>query len=134
MRPRADGLQLSLQQNQMSADGAESTGRECARAQAADAYFLWCIMPVRPTPYMTLIPLQGIADEATITHGKLRGAAFRDMRSSSRAKPSREAQSAVRLDPTRAPFNLEGSHDWTVRRRWEVHPTRTSKGGHSPAT
>jgi hypothetical protein len=56
----------------MSFDGVEITYRTFSDGPAAHAYFTRWVIPVPPKPAdMTLIPVQGVGDEATITHGKI---------------------------------------------------------------
>ncbi|HEY7876870.1 MAG TPA: hypothetical protein VIC55_01520 [Gemmatimonadaceae bacterium] len=65
--------------SQTSFYGVEITYRVLPDAQAAHAYFPRWVIPVPPKPAdMTLIPVQGIGDEATLLHGKiLNGVYFR---------------------------------------------------------
>jgi hypothetical protein len=61
----------------MSFDGIEITYRTFSDGQAAHAYFPRWVIPVPPKPAdMTLTSVQGIGDEATITHGKIANGIF----------------------------------------------------------
>jgi len=55
-----------------SFNGVEITYRSFSDGQAAHAFFPRWVIPVPPKPAdMILIQVQGVGDEATITHGKI---------------------------------------------------------------
>lgn len=56
----------------MSFDGVEITTKTMSDGPAAHAYFPRWLVPFPPKPAdMTLTPVPGVGDEATITHGKI---------------------------------------------------------------
>jgi hypothetical protein len=56
----------------MSFDGVDITTKTLSDGPAAHAYFPRWLVPFPPMPVdMTLTPVQGVGDEASITHGKI---------------------------------------------------------------
>lgn len=66
------GITCRYNRSEQSFDGANITTRVFSDGQAAHAYFPRWVIPVPPKPAnMTLIPVNGIGDEATIVHGPI---------------------------------------------------------------
>jgi hypothetical protein len=61
----------------MSFGGVEITYRAFSDGPAAHAYFPRWVIPVPPKPAdMTLTPVSGIGDEATVVHGKIANSVY----------------------------------------------------------